>query len=88
MYQNNTWLPSHNFKINTEYHPKKTSLIALFVLWFGGSALLSVLFAAIYGGAVAALAQPGLVPGAFLWYGQAANIPMVLVGKMLQVMRD
>ena len=69
----------------TECYPKKTSLIALFVLWFCGSALLSVLFAAVYGGAVFALAQPGLVPAEVLWYGQAANIPMVLVGKMLQV---
>jgi len=66
----------------------QTSLIALFVLWFGGSALLSVLFAAVYGGAVFALAQPGLVPAEVLWYGQAANIPMVLVGKMLQVISN
>jgi len=66
----------------------QTSLIALFVIWFGGSALLSVLFAAFYGAIVFALSQPGLVPEIVLWYGQAANIPMVLVGKMLQVISN
>jgi mannose-P-dolichol utilization defect protein 1 len=63
----------------------QTSLIALLVLWFGGNAILSVLFAAVYGGIVYALAQPGLVPDEVLWYGQAANIPMVLIGKLMQV---
>lgn len=63
----------------------QTSLIALLVLWFGGSALLSIVFAAFYSGVIFALAQPGLVPEEVLWWGQAANIPMVLVGKLLQV---
>ena len=58
------------------------------MIWFGGSALLSVLFAAFYGAVVFALSQPGLVPEVVLWYGQAANIPMVLVGKMLQVIEE
>ncbi len=66
----------------------QTSLIAFFVLWFGGSAILSLLFSAFYGAVVFALAQPGLVPGVVLWWGQAANIPMVIAGKMMQVISN
>ena len=31
-----------------------------------------------------AITQPGLVPDDVLWYGQAANIPMIVVGKLIQ----
>ena len=31
-----------------------------------------------------AITQPGLVPDNILWYGQAANIPMIVVGKLIQ----
>ena len=55
------------------------------MLWYGGNTLFTLFFTAIYGSLVFAITQPGLVPEEVLWYGQAANIPMVLVGKMLQV---
>jgi hypothetical protein len=29
-----------------------------------------------------------LVPAEVLWYGQAANIPMVVLGKMIQVLAN
>ena len=45
-------------------------------------------FSAIYGVTVAAITQPGLVPEDILWYGQAANIPMIVVGKLIQVMTN
>ena len=31
---------------------------------------------------------PGLVPEQVLWLGQAANIPMVVLGKMIQVIAN
>ena len=33
-------------------------------------------------GAVWALMNPVVTPPALLWYGQAANIPMILLGKL------
>ena len=63
----------------------QTSLIALLVLFFGGSTILSLLFGALYGSLVYAIMIPGLIPAEVLWWGQAANIPMVLVGKLIQV---
>ena len=38
----------------------------------------------MYGAIVFAITQPGLVPDEVLWYGQAANIPMIVIGKLIQ----
>merc|ERR1712243_285046 len=45
---------------------------------------MGILFSAAYGAIVFAITQPGLVPDGVLWYGQAANIPMIVVGKLIQ----
>lgn len=67
----------------------QTSLIALLILWFGGSTILTLAFSAIYGSIVFAITHPsGLVSAEVLWYGQAANIPMVVVGKLIQVLAN
>jgi len=49
-----------------------------------GNTLTTILFSAAYGAIVFAITQPGLVPDDVLWYGQAANIPMIVVGKLIQ----
>lgn len=66
----------------------QTSLIALLVLWFGGSTISSVLFTLVYGTIVFGILQPGLIPEEALWWAQAANIPMVVVGKLIQVVTN
>ena len=47
-----------------------------------------MLFSLIYGATVFAITTPGLVPADILWYGQAANIPMIVLGKMIQVIAN
>ena len=49
---------------------------------------MSVIFSVIYGATVFAITTPGLVPEQVLWLGQAANIPMVVIGKMIQVIAN
>jgi len=66
----------------------QTSLIAILILWYGGSTLTTVLFSAVYGATVFAITQPGLVPDEVLWYGQAANIPMIVLGKLIQAVKN
>jgi len=66
----------------------QTSLIALLILWFGGNTFSTMLFSLIYGATVFAITTPGLVPADILWYGQAANIPMIVLGKMIQVIAN
>jgi len=66
----------------------QTSLIALLILWYGGNSLMTVIFSVIYGATVFAITTPGLVPEQVLWLGQAANIPMVVLGKMIQVIAN
>ena len=39
-------------------------------------------------GSVWALLTPSIVPSAVLWYGQAANIPMILLGKFIQIVTN
>ena len=63
----------------------QTSIIAFFVLLYGGSLIGTLLFTIAYGSSVYALITPGWVPAEALWWGQAANIPMVLIGKLIQV---
>merc|ERR1711936_294008 len=41
-----------------------------------------------YGATVFAITTPGLVPANVLWYGQAANIPMIVLGKMIQAIAN
>jgi len=66
----------------------QTSLIALLILWYGGNTLFTLFFSCVYGALVLALTQPGLVPDEVLWYGQAANIPMIVLGKMIQAVKN
>ena len=60
----------------------QTSLIALLILWFNGNTIQTVLFSLIYGATVFAITTPGMVPQEVLWYGQAANIPMIVLGTL------
>ncbi len=46
------------------------------------------MFSLIYGALVFAITTPGLVPEQVLWYGQAANIPMIVLGKLIQVVAN
>merc|ERR1712018_536042 len=66
----------------------QTSLIALLILWFNGNTIQTLLFSLIYGATVFAITTPGMVPPEVLWYGQAANIPMIVLGKMIQVIAN
>ena len=66
----------------------QTSFIALLVLWYGGNSVMTVLFSLIYGTTVFAITTPGMVPDQVLWFGQAANIPMVVLGKMIQIVAN
>ena len=45
----------------------------------------TLLFSLIYSATAFAILSPGLVPADVLWAGQAANIPMIVVGKLIQV---
>lgn len=49
---------------------------------------MTVLFSLWYGATVFAITTPGLVPEQILWYGQAANIPMIVLGKLIQVVTN
>ncbi len=66
----------------------QTSLMAVLILSFTGRALGAFLLAAVYAGVVGAIATPGVVPPEVLWYGQAANIPMIVLGKAIQVVAN
>jgi len=66
----------------------QTSAIGLLVLAFSKGRLNAALFGALYAGAVWALMNPVVTPPALLWYGQAANIPMILLGKLIQIMTN
>lgn len=63
----------------------QTSLIAMMVLWFSTGKLASIVFLAVYGAAVFLGLDPKLCPVEVLWYGQAINIPMIVVGKFMQI---
>merc|ERR1711981_224526 len=66
----------------------QTSIIAILILRYGGNTFSTILFSAIYGATVLAITQPGLVPEEVLWYGQAANIPMIVIGKLIQAITN
>ena len=55
---------------------------------YGGNSVMTVIFSLIYGATVFAITTPGLVPDQVLWLGQAANIPMVVLGKLIQVIAN
>lgn len=55
---------------------------------YGGNSVMTVLYSLIYGATVYAISTPGLVPEQVLWYGQAANIPMIVLGKLIQVVAN
>merc|ERR1719367_1887572 len=48
----------------------------------------ALLFGALYAGVAWALLNPLITPAAALWYGQAANIPMILLGKIIQIVTN
>lgn len=62
----------------------QTALIAFLVLRYNKGWISALLFAVVYSAVTFAVLQPQF-PKRFLWYGQAANIPMIVVGKLIQV---
>ena len=63
----------------------QTALIAMMVLWFSTGRLAAIVFLAVYGAGVFLGLDPHLCPVEVLWYGQAINIPMMVVGKSMQI---
>lgn len=61
----------------------QTAVIAVLVLFFGGSPAKSVGFCVLYLGMLYVL-MGGLTPVEFLWSVQAMNIPIILAGKLSQ----
>jgi len=66
----------------------QTTAIGLLVLAFSQGKLKAFLFGALYAGALWSLMNPVITPVGLLWYGQAANIPMILLGKLIQIMTN
>merc|ERR1712183_394729 len=66
----------------------QTTVIGLLVLAFSQGKIKAVLFGALYAGAVWVLMNPTITPPVVLWYGQAANIPMILLGKLIQIVTN
>jgi len=66
----------------------QTAVIGLLVLTFSQGKLKAILFGALYAGALWSLMNPMITPVSLLWYGQAANIPMILLGKLIQIMTN
>merc|ERR1712130_827633 len=66
----------------------QTGIIALLVLSFTRGKLLALVFGALYAGSVYALTSPVITPAVVLWYGQASNIPMIILGKMIQIITN
>lgn len=66
----------------------QTTIIGLLVLTFSQGKVKAILFGALYAGAVWTLMNPVICPPSVLWYGQAANIPMILLGKLIQIMTN
>jgi len=64
----------------------QTLIIALLVLRYGGKTVQAFLFFNLYLGLV--FCGLKYVPVETLWYGQAANIPMVVVGKLIQIITN
>merc|ERR550525_801448 len=63
----------------------QTGIIAMLVLAYSRGKLSAMIFLYFYAGAVWALMNPHITPAEVLWYGQASNIPMILLGKFIQI---
>lgn len=63
----------------------QTAVIAMMVLWFSRGKLVSLVFVIVYAVGVYFGMDPKLCPVSMLWYGQAVNIPMIVVGKFMQI---
>ena len=59
----------------------ETALIAFFILWYNKQGTGAVLFATVFTALVAILLQ---MNAASLWYLQAFNVPLAVIGKLLQ----
>jgi len=66
----------------------QTALIAVMVLWFSRGKVASLVFICLYSGLVYLGMDSKLVPLSVLWYGQAVNIPMIVVGKFMQIIAN
>jgi len=66
----------------------QTALIAMLVLWFSSGKLKALVFTVLYAAAVYAAMDPKICPVSLLWYGQAANIPMIILGKFIQILSN
>ena len=66
----------------------QTSAIGILVIAFTKGKPSALLFATLYAGVAWALLNPIVTPAAMLWYGQAANIPMILLGKIIQIVTN
>jgi len=64
----------------------QTAIIGLLVLWYGGKKMQALVFMICYSALV--FAGLKLVPVHILWYGQATNIPMVVIGKFIQIITN
>jgi len=66
----------------------QTGIIALLVLSYTRGKFQALVFGALYAGAVYVLTNPVITPAQVLWYGQASNIPMIILGKMIQIITN
>jgi len=66
----------------------QTSAIGVLVIAFTKGKPSALLFGALYAGVAWALLNPLVTPASMLWYGQAANIPMILLGKIIQIVTN
>ena len=57
----------------------------MMVLWFTSGKLSFLVFIALYGTGLYLGMDPKLCPVSVLWYGQAINIPMIIVGMFMQI---
>jgi len=66
----------------------QTAAIGVLVVAFTKGKLSALAFGAAYAGAAWILLNPSITPVMVLWYGQAANIPMILLGKLVQIVTN
>lgn len=66
----------------------QTAAMAVLVIAFSKGNVQALVFGASYAGAAWALLNPLVTPDTVLWFGQAANIPMILLGKFIQIVTN
>jgi len=66
----------------------QTATIGILVVMFTRGKTMALLFGAIYASVAWALLTPSVTPAIVLWYGQASNIPMILLGKFIQIITN